>query len=115
MHGSRVPKLSRLPQQTIPRHERPDEGQEMGDDQTFKDLFKAQAIFEVDLRAAVDAFMADPATERFLIRHRYAADLAAAVAAPWFVRETMDNGNATNELKRAAVRTAILLSRPLGV
>ena len=82
-------------------------------DQTFNDLYNAKAILEADVSAAVDAFMANPATNHFAISDRYPADLAAAVAAPWFVRETIANESATDELKRAAVRTAILLSRPV--
>ena len=85
----------------------------MASDQTFGDLYKAKAILEADLDAAVEAYMTDPTTFRFAIGDGYAADLAAIVKASTFATLMLcDPANAPKS-KRSAVRTAILLSRPV--
>ena len=61
--------------------------------------------------AAVDAFMADPTTTAFLFGDGYRIDLAEAVSSYEWAKVTFANKEATEHLKRAAVRTAILLAR----
>ncbi|KQP62797.1 hypothetical protein [Methylobacterium sp. Leaf112] len=80
--------------------------------QTTGELFKAKAVTEADIVAAVDAFMADPGTTAFLFGEGYRLDLAEAVRAHEWASVTTANEDATDHLKRAAVRTAILLARP---
>ncbi|KQO66052.1 hypothetical protein ASF22_05130 [Methylobacterium sp. Leaf87] len=79
---------------------------------TTGELSKAKAVTEADIVAAVDAFMADPGTTAFLFGEGYRLDLAEAVRAHEWASVTTANKDATDHLKRAAVRTAILLARP---
>lgn len=79
---------------------------------TTGELFKAEAITDADIAAAVDAFMADPAISDHPLGDGYRLDLAGAVRAHEWASGTTANKDATDHLKRAAVRTAILLARP---
>ena len=85
----------------------------MAGDQTVGDLYKVKAIQEADLDAAVDAFMADPTTNRFAIGRGYTVDPHAAVAASPFASATMVRADAREYGTRAFVRMAILLSKPV--
>jgi hypothetical protein len=80
--------------------------------QTTGELFKAKAVTDADMAAAVDAFMADSSTPAFLFGEGYRIDLAEAVHAHEWASVTTANDKATDHLKRKAVRTAILLARP---
>lgn len=80
--------------------------------QTTGELFTAKAVTEADIVAAVNAFMADPSTSAFLFGEGYRIDLAEAVRMHEWASVTTANEKATDHLKRAAVRTAILLVRP---
>ncbi|TXM72815.1 hypothetical protein FV218_12480 [Methylobacterium sp. WL69] len=80
--------------------------------QTTGELFKAQVVTDADIAAAVDAFMDDPSTSAFLFSEGYRIDLAEAVRAHEWASVTTSNEKATDHLKRAAVRKAILLARP---
>jgi hypothetical protein len=84
----------------------------MSDQPTTRDLYKAKAITDEEVRAAVDAYMADPATSLFAITERYSLDLAGAVRSHAWAQQTVSNADATEYLKRTAVCTAILLARP---
>jgi len=79
---------------------------------TTGELFKAKAITEEDVVAAVDAYMADPTTTLFVMGEGYGLDLAEAVRTHEWAFVTVSHSTATDHLKRAAVRTAILLARP---
>lgn len=79
---------------------------------TIGELFKAKAVTAEDVGAAVDAFMADPTTTLFMLGEGYGVDLAAAVAAQAWATREMANPDATDHIRRHAVRTAILLARP---
>jgi hypothetical protein len=79
---------------------------------TTGELYKAKAILEADVQAAVDAYMADPTTTAFLFGDGYQIDLAASVEASTFASLVVKDGHATDHLRRAAVRTVILLARP---
>lgn len=85
----------------------------MANDPTFGELYKAKAIVETDLDAAVEAFMADPSLTAFLMGGGYTADLAAAVTASSFAAEMIADPVIKPQSKRNAVRTAILLARPV--
>lgn len=80
--------------------------------QTTGELFKAKAVTDADIAAAVDAFLADPSTSAFLFGEGYRIDFTEAVRAHVWASATTENKDATDHLKRAAVRTAILLARP---
>ncbi|MCJ2079829.1 hypothetical protein [Methylobacterium sp. J-090] len=80
--------------------------------QTTGELFKAKAVTDSDIAAAVDAFLVDPSISGFLFGEGYRIDLAEAVSAHEWAFVTTSNKDATEHLMRAAVRTAILLVRP---
>ncbi|MBX9934638.1 MAG: hypothetical protein K2Y56_24520 [Methylobacterium sp.] len=85
----------------------------MPGDQTVGDLYKAEAIVEADLDAAVEAYMSDPTISQFAIGAGYKLDLHAAVEASPFARVTMARDDASAHVKRTFVRLAILLARPV--
>ena len=82
---------------------------------TTGELFKAKAVTDADIAAAVDAFMADTSASAFLFGEGYRIDLAEVVRAHEWASVTTANTDATDYLKRASVRTAILLARPEAV
>ena len=82
-------------------------------DPTFGDLYKAKAIVEADLEAAVDAFMADPKTSRFTFAGGYTFSLMMALRAQASARKLMKDPDSSDALKRAVIRRAILLARPV--
>ena len=84
----------------------------MATNPTTGELFKAKSLTDADIDAAVDAFMADPTTTLFVLKDGYRIDLAAAVRTHEWASVTVGTKDATEHLKRVAVRTAILLSRP---
>ncbi|WP_264045469.1 hypothetical protein [Methylobacterium flocculans] len=84
----------------------------MAENPTTGELYKAKTLTEEDVGAAVDAFIADPTTTLFVFGDGYRLDLAAAVRDHAWASTTVASGDATPHLKRAAVRTAILLARP---
>lgn len=84
----------------------------MANDPTIGELLEAKAISQGVL-AAVDAYMADPATGAFEMGDGLTLDLAAVVAACPQARFVLDDPNANMMRKRGVVRRAILLARPL--
>ena len=78
---------------------------------TVGELFKAKAVTDEQVNAAVEAYHADPATSSHPIADGFSLDLAAAVAGHAWASEVVANTESTENLKRAAVRTAILLAR----
>ena len=85
----------------------------MANDPTFGELYKSKAILEADLEAAVDAFMADPSLTAFLMGEGYALNPHAAVSASPFALGMLSKTDAKPASKRSAVRTAILVSKPV--
>ncbi|MBX9933595.1 MAG: hypothetical protein K2Y56_19090 [Methylobacterium sp.] len=85
----------------------------MAETPTVGELFKAQAILEADVAAAVDAFIADPTLTTFLMGDGYSLDLHGAVSDIPFALSMMANLDAKPASKRSAIRTAILLTRPV--
>jgi hypothetical protein len=84
----------------------------MAESPTVADLFKAKALTDNDILAAVDAYMADPTTTLFVMGNGYGLNLAEAVRSHEWASVTVAHSTATDHLKRTAVRTAILLARP---
>jgi len=85
----------------------------MPDTSTFGDLLETRAITDEQVNAAVDAFLAGPASEPFPIADGYRIDLAAAVTAHAFTTMMDRRDDVSSAAKRGAVRTAILLARPI--
>ncbi|WP_336490490.1 hypothetical protein [Methylobacterium nigriterrae] len=79
---------------------------------TAGELFKTKALTDGDVRAAVEAYMADPTTTLFVFGEGYGLNLAEAVRSYEWARQTVASAEASGHLKRAAVRTATLLARP---
>ncbi|QDI81055.1 hypothetical protein E8E01_11720 [Methylorubrum populi] len=78
---------------------------------TVGELFKAKAVTDEQVNAAVEAYLATPDTSEHPIADGYSLDLGGAVAGHRWASEVVANTEATENLKRAAVRTAILLAR----
>ena len=82
---------------------------------TTSDLFETRAISYDEVNAAADAYLVRPARGLVPIAKDYLLDIAAAVEACEFARWAMASGAATDHMRRAAVRTAILMARPVQV
>lgn len=80
--------------------------------ETTGELFKAKAVTDADVAAAVDAFMADPSTKGFALGEGYRIDLLETVSSSKFASLIVQDPHANETHKRVAVRTAILLARP---
>ncbi|AWN40105.1 hypothetical protein [Methylobacterium durans] len=84
----------------------------MADIPTVSDLFRAKVIGEEEIDAAVTACVAGTAKEPFVFADVYEVDLASAVAAIPRAHERLHDPEASEFLKRIAIRTAIMLARP---
>ncbi|MBB2961550.1 hypothetical protein [Methylobacterium sp. R2-1] len=78
---------------------------------TVGDLFKAKAVTDEQVNAAVEQYLAEPRTSAHPIAEGYTVDLAAAVAGHGWASQLTANPDSHPVLKRAAVQTAILLAR----
>lgn len=76
------------------------------------DLLATLDIVDDDVGAVVQAYLADPSRRMIAFGDGYRIDPAAAVAAHPFANQLLGQPWAADELKRAAVRAAILLARP---
>jgi hypothetical protein len=84
----------------------------MAEPQTFGELYKTKAILEDDLVAAVEAYIADQDMKRVPVGS-YAVDIVAAIEASPFAQGMLADPGVKEGSKRSAVRTAILLARPV--
>ncbi|KQQ12427.1 hypothetical protein ASF56_04470 [Methylobacterium sp. Leaf122] len=75
------------------------------------ELFKAKAVTDDEVNAAVEVFMRDADAGAHPIADGYSLDLAAAVAGHGWASQVVANPESSPGLKRAATRTAILLAR----
>ncbi|MDE3747558.1 hypothetical protein [Methylobacterium radiotolerans] len=80
---------------------------------TVSELFKAKAVTDDEVNAAVDAALADLATEAYPLSAGYALDLNAAIQASRFATLVLKDDHATQRQKQHAARTAILLAHPV--
>ncbi|GEL44627.1 hypothetical protein MEX01_52180 [Methylorubrum extorquens] len=78
---------------------------------TVGELFKAKAVTDDQVNAAVEAYLADPATGLVRLANGCRIDVAEAVEAHPFARATLSGENPTPSRKRKAIRAAILLAR----
>ncbi len=78
---------------------------------TVGELFKAKAVTDEQVNAAVDAYLDEPDTDAHPIADGYSLDLAAAVAGHGWASQVVANPESSPGLKRGAIRTAILLAR----
>jgi len=80
---------------------------------TIGALSEVKAITDEQVSAAIDAFLAGQTSGPFPIADGYRVDLAAAVAAHAFTTMMVGRDDVSPAAKRGAVRTAILLARPI--
>ena len=85
----------------------------MSDDATLWDLVTTERIAIEHVGAAVDVYLAEPATQDYPIGPDHILDLAAAVAAHPFAPRTMADAEADAPSRRMAVRAAFLMARPI--
>jgi hypothetical protein len=78
---------------------------------TVGELFKAKAVTDEQVNAAVEAYLARPHTAAYPITDGYALNLLDAVSGHRFASEVVANPESSPTLKRGAVHTAILLAR----
>jgi hypothetical protein len=76
------------------------------------DLFDTLDIVDDDVTAVVDAYMTDPTTGPISFGEGYRIDPAAAIADHPFANTLIGQPWASLELRRAAVRAAIMLAQP---
>ena len=79
------------------------------------DLCEAGDIVDDDVCGVIEAFIVRPKRRIFQFGNGYRIDVAAAVAAHPFARSIMQQRWASVDLRRAALRAAILLARPTKV
>ena len=81
---------------------------------TTGDPFKAKAVTDDELNAAVDVFMRDPTVSMFRFASGHTLDPAAAVKAHEPARAAVADPDRTEKFRRGMVRTAIQLTLQAG-
>ena len=84
----------------------------MATDPTIGELFKQALVLDADVRAAVNAYMADAETGVFPVGEGYGLDLAAAVDAHGPAKRALADLSASDTYKRTMIRMALILARP---
>lgn len=77
------------------------------------DLLQARMITQANLDAAIDAFLANPMIGPFELASGCTIDLTAVVKADRHATATFKEPTARLGSRRAAVKSALLLARPL--
>ena len=77
------------------------------------DLLEAGRITQTDIDAAVNAFLANPRVGLFELTLGCVVNLTAAVRADRHATATLKEPTARPGSKRAAVKSALLLARPI--
>jgi hypothetical protein len=85
----------------------------MSESPAIGDLYKDGVATYATVEAMVDAYMADRRTAPFRLADGQFLDVAVAVQGNQFAAYVVRRGDVTEHSKRAAVRTAILLARPV--
>jgi hypothetical protein len=78
---------------------------------TVGELFKAKAVTDEQVSAAVEMYLSDLEAGIFPIAAGYVVDVDAAVVRHLWASHVIANEESSPGLMRAAVRTAILLAR----
>ncbi|MGU3668435.1 hypothetical protein ACLBX9_30000 [Methylobacterium sp. A49B] len=76
------------------------------------DLLATLHVVDEDITAVVEAYLANPQSGPINFGEGFRIDPAAAVAGHPFARTLMSQPWASDDLRRAAVRAAILLAQP---
>jgi hypothetical protein len=84
----------------------------MAENPTTGELYKAKTITGDEIEAAADVFLCDPTVSTFRFESGHTLNVSASVEGHAWSKSTVANPEATEHLKRQAVRTAILLARP---
>jgi hypothetical protein len=77
------------------------------------DLIQAHLITRADLDAAIEAFLANPKIGLFELASGCTVDLTAAVKADRHATAILTEPTAKGGSRRAAVKSALVLARPL--
>ncbi|CAO4136737.1 hypothetical protein [Methylorubrum extorquens] len=77
---------------------------------TVGELFKANAVTDDEVNAAVEAYLTDFEAGIFSIADGYVVDVDAAVVKHLWASHVIANEESSPGLRRTAVRTAILLA-----
>lgn len=77
------------------------------------ELLQARAITRAELDAAVEAFLANPSIGAFELAAGYTVDLMAAVKTDRHAAVTYKDPTAKAGSRRAAIKSALLLARPI--
>jgi hypothetical protein len=80
---------------------------------SVSDLIQARTISPANLDAAIAAFLADPKIGAFELAPGFTVDLTAVVKADRHAMATLKEPTAKGGSRRAAVRCALLLARPI--
>jgi len=83
----------------------------MSTDLTIGDLLKQGLVTEDDVHALIDAAVATPSAKRLDVGEAYALNLANFLRAHAFVGKTLRDPDASEGLKKAALRKSILKAR----
>ncbi|MER2265278.1 hypothetical protein [Methylobacterium oxalidis] len=84
----------------------------MAETPTISELFKAKEIAEDEIDVAITDYVAGASDEVVVFADTYKVNVAAAVEAVPQLRDRAHNPDASEFLKRIAVRTALMLARP---
>jgi hypothetical protein len=78
---------------------------------TVGELFKAKVVTDEQVNAAVEVYLSDLEAGIFTIGDGYIVDVDAAVVKHLWASHVIANAESSLGIKRAAVRTAILLAQ----
>ncbi|AWN39599.1 hypothetical protein [Methylobacterium durans] len=84
----------------------------MAETPTISELFKAKEISEEEIDTAITDYVAGALDEFVVFADIYRVNMAAAVQAHPQLRDRAHDPDASEFLKRIAVRTALMLARP---
>ncbi|KAB1071584.1 hypothetical protein [Methylobacterium planeticum] len=84
----------------------------MADNPTTEELLEAEVITWDRPWQAIEMFVADPEMDSLNLGASYSSNVHAAIDASVLAKDLLLKPSIDDHLKRAAVRTAILLARP---
>lgn len=79
---------------------------------TTEKLLQQGALTDDEVRAAVDAWFTSPSITRFAVGSTYELSVGSALRRNGFLAKTMRDPEASEGLKKAALRKALLQGRP---